>query len=217
MRLEDIYFDKSIRDYALKLTSNKDEADELVSLAFEICLQKPKNTKGYFARVMRNQWLKKCNQPDPYFDNESEDYSKVEEVLGNMNHYYANILRAISNGENLTQIHKGAKIGYRTIKADYARAKKQFKIMYEKNIKVAVIIRNINGVSYHRLLMPFAKMHRDYGIEVVVLLNKNDEFFNQLDGVTHVVYNRQISGLLQPEETYLKLKAKGIKVSPRFM
>jgi hypothetical protein len=212
--LEKIYFDKSIRDYALKLTKNQNDAEELVSIAFEICLiKKPaKLSTGFFARIMRNQWLKKCNQPDPYFDNESEDYSKVEEVLDNMNHYYANILRAISNGENLTQIHKGAKIGYRTIKADYARAKKQFKIMYEKNIKVAVIIRNINGVSYHRLLMPFAKMHRDYGIEVVVLLNKNDEFFNNLDGVTHVVYNRQISGLLQPEETYLKLKAKGIKV-----
>ena len=214
MILEEIYFDKSIRDYALKLTKNQNDAEELVSIAFEICLiKKPaKLSTGFFARIMRNQWLKKCNQPDPYFDNESEDYSKVEEVLDNMNHYYANILRAISNGENLTQIHKGAKIGYRTIKADYARAKKQFKIMYEKNIKVAVIIRNINGVSYHRLLMPFAKMHRDYGIEVVVLLNKNDEFFNNLDGVTHVVYNRQISGLLQPEETYLKLKAKGIKV-----
>lgn len=214
MSLEDIYFNKSIRDYALKLTKSKDEADELVSIAFEICLQKKPvdNIAGFFARVMRNQWLKKCNAKDPYFNNESSDYSEVEEVLGNMNHYHANILRAISNGETLTQIHRGASIGYRTLKADYKKAKKEFKIMYEKNIKIAVIIRGINGVSYHRLLMPFAKMHRDYGIEVVVLLNKDDEFFNSLEGVTHVVYNRQISGLLQPEETYLKLKAKGIKV-----
>lgn len=214
MKLEEIYFDSSIRDYALKLTNNKSEAEELISIAFEICLSKPpiENLKGYFAMVMRNQWLKKCNKKDPYFDNENSEHYQVEEVLDRMNHYYANILRAISNGETLTQIHKGASIGYRTLRDDYKRAKKQFKIMYENKIKIAVIIRGINGVSYHRLLMPFAKMHRDYGIETVVLLNKNDEFFNNLEGVTHVVYNRNISGLMQPEETFLKLRAKGIKI-----
>ena len=214
MKLEQIYFDDSIRDYALKLTGNKLEAEELISIAFEICLSKPpvENLKGYFAMVMRNQWLKKLNKQDPYFDNENSEHPEVEQVLDRMNNYYANILRAISNGETLTQIHKGASIGYRTLRDDYTKAKKQFKIMYENKIKIAVIIRNINGVSYHRLLMPFAKMKRDYGIEMVVLLNKDDEFFNNLDGVTHVVYNRNISGLMQPEETYLKLKAKGIKV-----
>ena len=212
MKLEDIYFNHSIRDYALKLTSDKGEAEELVSLAFEICLNKQNVTEGFFCRVMRNQWLKQRNKPDFYFNNESSDYTRVDDVLNRMNHYYSNILLAVSNGESLTQIHKGAKIGYRTLKKDYAKAKKQFKVMYENNIKIAVIIRAINGVSYHRLLMPFAKLHRDYGIEVRVLLNKNDEFFNNLEGITHVVYNRQISGLLQPEETYLKLKAKGIKV-----
>ena len=214
MKLEEIYFDKSIRDYALKLTKNKSDAEELISIAFEICLYKDDvaNLKGFFAMVMRNQWLKMSKERDIYFDDETTEYPEVEEVLDKMNHYYANILRAISNGENLTQIHKGASIGYRTLRDDYARAKKEFKIMYEKKIKIALIIRGINGVSYHRLLMPFAKMHRDYGIEVVVLLNKDDEFFNNLDGVTHVVYNRNISGLLQPEETYLKLRAKGIKV-----
>ena len=214
MKLEDIYFDDSIRDYALKLTKNKLEADELISIAFEICIQKPplENLKGYFAMVMRNQWLKKCKKRDLYFDNENSEHPDVEQVLDKMNNYYANILRAIANGETLTQIHKGASIGYRTLKADYKKAKKQFKIMYENKIKIAVIVRGINGVSYHRLLMPFAKMKRDYGIDVVVLLNKNDEFFNNLDGVTHVVYNRNISGLLQPEETFVKLKAKGIKV-----
>jgi glycosyltransferase involved in cell wall biosynthesis len=214
LKLEDIYFDDSIRDYALKLTKNKLEADELISIAFEICIQKPplENLKGYFAMVMRNQWLKKCKKRDLYFDNENSEHPDVEQVLDKMNNYYANILRAIANGETLTQIHKGASIGYRTLKADYKKAKKQFKIMYENKIKIAVIVRGINGVSYHRLLMPFAKMKRDYGIDVVVLLNKNDEFFNNLDGVTHVVYNRNISGLLQPEETFVKLKAKGIKV-----
>jgi len=214
LKLESVYFDQSIRDYALRLTNDKVEAEELISLAYEICLKKPplKNLKGYFAMVMRNQWLKKCKKQDPFFDNENSEHSEVEEVLDRMNHYYANILRAISNGETLTQIHKGASIGYRTLRDDYTKAKKQFKIMYENKIKIAVIIRNINGVSYHRLLMPFAKMKRDYGIEIVVLLNKDDEFFNNLEGVTHVVYNRNISGLMQPEECYLKLRVKGIKV-----
>jgi glycosyltransferase involved in cell wall biosynthesis len=214
LNLEEIYFDQSIRDYALKLTSNKDEADELVSLAFEICLiKKPaKLSTGFFAIVMRNQWLKKCNTKDPYFDNESNELTDVEEVLDKMGHYHSNILRAVYNGEKLTQIHKGASIGYRTLKSDYAKAKKEFKIMYENKTKVALIVRSISGVSYHRLIVPLAKMNRDYGIEVVCLSNKDDDFFEHLDGVTHVIYNRNISAKMQPEEAYLKLKAKGIKV-----
>jgi len=214
LTLEDIYFDKSIRDYALKLTKDNVEAEELVSLAYEICKSKPpvENQKGYFAKIMRNQWLKKCNKKDPYFNNESSEEIDVDDVLARMNHYYANILIAIKNGENLTQIHQGAKIGYRTLKADYAKAKKQFKLMYENKIKIAVVLRSINGVSYHRLLMPLAKFHRDYGIEVKVLLNKDDEFLKQLDGITHVIYNRNISGLFQPEKCFKVLKSLGIKV-----
>ena len=214
MNLEDIYFNKGIREYALKLTSNKDEADELVSIAFEICLQKKPvdNIAGFFAMVMRNQWLKKLNAKDPYFDNESNELQEVEDVLDNMGHYHSNILRAVANGDNLTKIHKGASIGYRTLKADYAKAKKEFRIMYENKIKIAVILRSINGVAYHRLIVPLAKMKKDYGIEVVFLNNKEDEFFEHLDGVTHVIYNRNISAKMQPEECYLKLKAKGIKV-----
>lgn len=214
MKLEEIYFDTSIREYALKLTSNKDEADELVSIAFEICLQKKPvdNIAGFFAMVMRNQWLKKLNAKDPYFDNESNELQEVEYVLDNMGHYHSNILRAVANGDNLTKIHKGASIGYRTLKADYAKAKKEFRIMYENKTKIAVILRSINGVAYHRLIVPLAKMKKDYGIEVVFLNNKEDEFFEHLDGVTHVIYNRNISAKMQPEECYLKLKAKGIKV-----
>jgi len=69
LKLEEIYFDSSIRDYALKLTNNKSEAEELISIAFEICLSKPpiENLKGYFAMVMRNQWLKKCNKKESLF------------------------------------------------------------------------------------------------------------------------------------------------------
>ena len=139
MKLEDIYFDKSIRDYALKLTSNREEADELVSLAFSICIEKPPkdNMKGYFAMVMRNQFLKKCNKSAPIFHCESYDIPDVETTLNKMNHYYANILKGIYNGENLTKIHKEAGIGYRTLKGDYKKAKKEFKIMYENKTKIA--------------------------------------------------------------------------------
>ena len=72
MKLEQIYFDDSIRDYALKLTGNKLEAEELISIAFEICLSKPpvENLKGYFAMVMRNQYLKRLYKQDPYFDDQ---------------------------------------------------------------------------------------------------------------------------------------------------
>lgn len=214
MKLEEIYFDKSIREYALKLTKNKHEADELVSLAFEICSNKPdkKNLKGFFARVMRNQFLKKLNKKDPYFFNDSYEDTGVEEVLDNMSHYHANILRAIYNGENLTQIHKGASIGYRTLQSDYEKAKKEFKVMYEKNIKIAIVTQSVSAVAYHRLMVPLVKMSKDYGIEVVCLMNKEDDFLQKLQGVTHVIYNRNISALMKPEETIMLLKAKGIKV-----
>ena len=214
MTLEEIYFDKSIRDYALKLSKNKSDADELVSAAFEICLTKPfkNNLKGFFAMVMRNQWLKKCNKKDPYFfEDESEDLD-VDSVLDNMSHYHSNILRAIYNGENLTQIHRGASIGYKTLKLDYKKAKKEFKIMYEKNIKVAIVTQSISAVAYHRLIVPLAKMSKDYGIEVTCLMNKEDDFLQNLEGVTHVIYNRNISALMKPEETIMILKSKGIKV-----
>ena len=215
MILEDIYFDKSIKDYALKLTSgNREEADELVSLAFSICIEKPPkdNLKGYFAMVMRNQWLKKCNKKPPYFNNESYEVPDVERVIGNMNHYYANIIRGVYNGEKLTHIHKDSGIGYRTLKRDYVKAKKEFKIMYENKTKIAIVIQQVNGVAYHRLIVPIAKMAKDYGLEVVCLQNIEDDFLEKLDGVTHVIYNRNISALMKPEEVIYKLKAKGIKV-----
>ena len=214
MTLEEIYFDKSIRNYALKLTSNQDDADELVSIAFEICLEKPfkDNLKGYFAMVMRNQWLKKINQLDPYFENDESEEFEVEEVLSRMSHYHANILRAIYNGETLTQIHKGASIGYRTLKGDYKKAKKEFKIMYENKIKIAIVSQVVSAVAYHRLMIPLVKMVKDYGIEVTFIINKADDFLTKLDGITHVIYNRNISALMKPEETILILKARGIKV-----
>ena len=215
MILEDIYFDKSIRDYAKKLTSNNtEEADELVSLAFSICIEKPpkENMKGYFAMVMRNQWLKKYNKKDPIFHHESYDIPDIDGTLNKMNHYYANILKGIYNGENLTQMHKSAGIGYRTLKGDYKKAKKEFKIMYENKTKIAIVIQNVSGVSYHRLIVPIAKMARDYGLDVVCLQNKEDDFLDKLDGITHVIYNRNISTFMKPEEVIYKLKAKGIKV-----
>ena len=43
-------------------------------------------------------------------------------------------------------------------------------------------------------------------------MNQKDDFLQKLDGVTHVVYNRNISALMKPEETILLLKSKGIKV-----
>lgn len=137
MKLEDIYFDKSIKDYALKLTRNTLEAEELVSLAYDICSRKPpkENMKGYFAMVMRNQWLKKCNKKDPYyFEDESEDID-IETTLGKMNHYYAEILRSIANGDNLTKIHKDSGIGYKALKADYDKAKKSFQLCIRKRQK----------------------------------------------------------------------------------
>ena len=217
MKLEDIYFDKSIKDYALKLTRNTLEAEELVSLAYDICSRKPpkENMKGYFAMVMRNQWLKKCNKKDPYyFEDESEDID-IETTLGKMNHYYAEILRSIANGDNLTKIHKDSGIGYKALKADYDKAKKEFSIMYKKETKVAIILDNLNGVAYHRLMVPIAKMSRDYGIEVTCLMSRDDAFMDAIKkdrDITHVIFNRNISGLMKPEECIVDLKARGVKV-----
>ena len=214
MRLEDIYFDKSIRDYALKLTHNQQEAEELVSLAFDICSQKPakENMKGYFAIVMRNQWLKKCNKTDPYWAIEESETEDIENVLAKMSHYNANLIRAVYNGDTLIKIHNETSISYRSIKSDYKKAKKEFKIMYENKIKIAIVSATVSGVAYHRLIIPLSKLSRDYEIETIYLENNADDFLDKLEGVTHVIYNRNISQLMKPEETILILKARGIKV-----
>ena len=214
MRLDEIYFDKSIRDYALKLTNNTQEAEELVSLAFDICSHKPakENMKGYFAIVMRNQWLKKCNKTDPYWAIEESESEDIEDVLAKMSHYNANLIRAVYNGDTLIKIHNETSISYRSIKSDYKKAKKEFKIMYENNIKIAIVSSSVSGVTYHRLIIPLSKLSRNYKVEVIYLQNNADDFLQKLDGVTHVIYNRNISELLKPEETILILKAKGIKV-----
>ena len=213
MNLQDVYFDKSIRDYALKLTGNEFDADDLVSIAFEICSSKPtrENLKGYFAVVMRNQWYKKCNKSDivpSIADTESED---VESTLDRMYHYYSDILTAIYNGEKLTEIHKGSGIPYGTLKEDYAKAKKEFKILH-KQTKIALIVSSDSGVTYHRLNNPFSKLKQDYGIDVEIHYNEDDSFIHRLEDVTHVVYSRNISRKMQPEKIIGALQLMGIKV-----
>jgi hypothetical protein len=214
LTLEDIYFDKSIRQYALRLANNHQEAEELVSLAFDICIHKPlkENMKGYFAMVMRNQWLKKCNKTDPYWSMDESDSEQIEAAIDKMSHYNANLIRAVYNGDTLIKIHNETSISYRSIKSDYKKAKKEFKIMYENNIKIAIVSSSVSGVTYHRLIIPLSKLSRDYKVEVIYLQNNADDFLQKLDGVTHVIYNRNISELLKPEETILILKARGIKV-----
>ena len=214
MTLQNLYFSKTIKNYALKLAGDKETAEDLISQAFEIMLTKDDSlhTAGFYCRIMRNQHLKSTNRLAPKFDHESDTNQDVEDTLDKMSHYHSNILRAVAGGDKLTTIHKGANIGYRTLKGDFSKAKKEFKTMYENKTKIAIIVRGISGVSYHRLIMPLAKMKRDYGIDVVCLDNKNDEWFEKLDGVTHVIYNRNISDKMQPEEAYMKLKAKDIKV-----
>ena len=213
MNLQDVYFDKSIRDYALKLTGNEFDADDLVSIAFEICSSKPtrENLKGYFAVVMRNQWYKKCKKSDivpSIADTESED---VESTLDRMYHYYSDILTAIYNGEKLTEIHKGSGIPYGTLKEDYAKAKKEFKILH-KQTKIALIVSSDSGVTYHRLNTPFSKLKQDYGIDVEIHYNEDDSFIHRLEDVTHVVYSRNISRKMQPEKIIGTLQLMGIKV-----
>ena len=84
--------------------------------------------------------------------------------------------------------------------------------MYENKTKIAIVMSTVSGVSYHRLMMPLVRLSQDYGIEVTCLINNADDFLEKLDGVTHVIFNRNISELMKPEETILILKARGIKV-----
>ena len=213
MNLQEVYFDKSIRDYARKLTGNEFDADDLVSIAFEICSSKPisVNLKGYFAVVMRNQWYKKCKKSDivpSIADTESDD---IESTLDRMYHYYSDILTAIYNGEKLTEIHKGSGIPYGTLKEDYAKAKKEFKILH-KQTKIALIVSSDSGGTYHRLNTPFSKLKQDYGIDVQIHYNADDSFIHRLEDVTHVIYSRNISRKMQPEVVIGALKLMGIKV-----
>lgn len=211
MTLDEIYQDKSIREYAYSLAGDVYEAEELVSVAYEICITKSIDiTKQYFARVMRNQQYKKGQKKDIRLSyNESVD---VESVLERMYPYYANILKSIYNGDKLTTIHKQAKISYTTLREDYAKAKKEFKVLYKKT-KIAIIATSNSGVAYHRLNAPFSKLSNEYKIEISVYWNTDDTFINKLDDdVTHVIYSRNISVLMQPEQIITKLRSKGIEV-----
>lgn len=214
MELHQIYFDKSIKGYAYKLTNDIEAANDLISLTYEICVKMDipnRNLKGYFARTMRNQFYKMQAKPkieEPIEYNETPD---VESVMERMYPYYSNILKAIYNGDKLTNIHKATKINYVTLSEDYNKAKKEFRILNGRT-KIALIVMSHDGVSYHRLNAPFSKMYHDYKIPIEVHINQDDTCFDKLEEVTHVVFNRNISAKLQPELVISKLKAKGIKV-----
>lgn len=217
MELKDIYFDASIRKYAYSLTKDKYLADELVSEAFEICSSKniQGHLKGYFATVMRNRWYsrKQNNNADieDIPNEEAKETIDVKKVLENIYPYYSNILTATMNGSTLTAIHKETSISYKTLKNDYQKAKKEFKLM-SSDTKVAIIVQSNSGVSYHRLQIPFAKIFKDYGLDCKIYWNSDDSCFDKLEGVTHVVYNRNISAKMQPEIIIARLKKLGIKV-----
>ena len=70
----------------------------------------------------------------------------------------------------------------------------------------------VSGVSYHRLMMPLVRLSQDYGIEVTCLINNADDFLEKLDGVTHVIFNRNISELMKREETILILKQEVLRL-----
>jgi len=214
LELHEIYFDKSIKDYAIKLTNDIEAANDLISLTYEICIKRdiPNiNLKAYFARTMRNQFYKMQAKPkieEPIVYSPTPD---VQSVLEKMYPYYSNILQLVGEGDKLTNIHKATKINYDTLSKDFIKAKKEFKILSGQT-KIALIVMSNDGVSYHRLNAPFSKMHHDYQLPIEVHYNSDDSFIDKLEDVTHVVFNRNISAKLQPEIVIAKLKAKGIKV-----
>ena len=214
MELHEIYFDQSIKKYALQLTNDIEAANDLISIAYELCVKRDipnKNLKGYFARTMRNQFYKMQSKPtitEPIIYEQTPD---VNSVLERMYPYYSNILKLVGEGDKLTNIHKSTRISYDTLSDDFIKAKKEYKIL-SSNIKIALIVMNQDGVTYHRLNAPFSKIYHEYKIPIEVHINEDDSFVDKLEDVTHVIFNRNISAKLQPEIVISKLKAKGIKV-----
>ena len=110
-----------------------------------------------------------------------------------MNPYYANILKAISNGDKLTNIHKSASISYSVLKQDYKKAKKEFKLLHSNPI---FCICPSSSKELNNAVHSISEM---YGIPIA------KPYQLQYEDVSHIFYTKKTT-----------LKKQGVKMIPEW-
>lgn len=240
MNIGDVYSNEGVKLYALKLTGNVPDADELISRCVEICcerldkIQKVQNDgkfRNYFFVMMKFQFLKQVrdrrefkeiNESVYSFDPRTEEVDfeersrKVNETIKKM-HFYTGGLLELYKEDTYRGIAAKTKIPFVSVHDGIKQAKKEFKKIYNK-MNILIAIPSKSAVEYHRLITPFKHLMKQYGSNVRVIPmqekgNENDKWVDKVpEGITHVVFNRNISWTLRPELVIAKLRKKGIKI-----
>ncbi len=240
MEIGDVYSDSNVRLYALKVTGNKPDADELISRCVELCCEKADKIKQiqsdgkfrfYFFTMMRFQHLKKQRDKrefkeinerhlstDPRI--EQVDFAaraaKVNDTLKRLHFYSAGLLELYKN-DSYRGIAAKTKIPYVSVHDGIKQAKKEFKKIYNK-MKIVIVIPQVDAVEYHRLIVPFTRFAEQYGSDIKIIAtkkegNQDDKWVDKItEETTHIVFNRNISWKMQPDLVISKLRKKGIKI-----
>lgn len=237
MNIDELYKDKSLRQYAFKLTKDFHDAEELCSRVFEKLLKKGKFVnKRYVARVIHNQFIsdqRKKKFKTEIIDDIAEAYHvqdhRFEQVLKQLDVYDRDLIECLIDGDSGRKINRETGISIPLILQDMERAKKRFMNLY-KDIKIGILLpgepddtktgkastnQGVNAVKYHRLLAPLAHLTQTYNIEFKVLFNgKNDKWLMECYDVSHVICSRELSSFYvqQDKLCYDILRKRGIKV-----
>lgn len=149
--------------------------------------------------------------PDPL-----EVKEKVEKTIQAMSLYTGQLLRMYKH-DTYRGIAAKTKIPYVSVFKGVNAAKEEFKKIYN-GMKIGIAFHQTGGVEYHRLFIPMLKLAQKYNAEIIGIpirdeKNYKDKWLGDLpEGLTHLVYSRNISTLLRPELAILKLREKGIRV-----
>jgi len=81
-----------------------------------------------------------------------------------------------------------------------------------------IIINALDGVNYHRLLIPWVALARTHPVKINIFLSglddKGEETINGMDwkGFDFAVFNRNLSPKLEPEIHFVKARLAGVKM-----
>ena len=203
MRIIDIYNDEGIKRYAKKLTDDDPtEAEDLFSHCIEICLKDKKKLKAiegrgklkqYFVVMLKYQHFKRAKKKREYLQveedmlmsepfKEEEDRiqkqkvkEKVKDTLAAM-HFFTSGLLKLYVDSSYREIAKKTQINYVSVSRGVNAAKKEFMKIYN-GTKIAILLPEVSGVEYHRLVVPLVKMAEKYNAELLFFHTSKEEYF----------------------------------------
>lgn len=145
-----------------------------------------------------------------------ERKDRVQWTLDKM-HFYSRGLLELYKQDSYRGISAKTNINYMSVANGINAAKEEFKKIYNQ-MNIVVLMPSLSAVEYHRLLVPMQRFANQYGSDVKIVAtgsedNKGDKWVERLPPeTTHVIFNRNISNLMQPELVISLLRKKGIKI-----